>query len=173
MTMKHLSIKQSQVINTDVNTGWDIIGPNFTHIADWSRGVYKSWENESAETKFEDAPAGGRYCDVAGFGKFDEQIIHFNTEKHEISWSATGEKLPSFIIGLQNQITVEEIDDHTCKVTSNITADMKGLRGMILGSVINKNFTKTINGFLTDWKTYAETGHVSDIKQTEIEKQTH
>jgi len=171
--MRNLSIKQSQVINASVDKGWDIIGPNFTHIAEWSRGVYKSWENESVKLKFEDAPVGGRYCDVAGFGKFDEQITHFDKEKHEISWSATGEKLPKFITGLQNELTIEEIDDHTCRVTSTITADMKGIRGMLLGSMINRNFTKTINGFLTDLKTYAETGHVSEKKQDEISKNLH
>ena len=171
--MRHLDIKLTEIVNTDVDTSWDIIGPNFTHIAEWSRGVYKSWENETVDNNFEDAPAGGRYCDVAGFGKFDERITHFDQEKHEISWSANGEKLPKFIIGLQNQLTVEEIDDHTCRVTTNITADMKGLRGMLLGSMISRNFTKTITGFLTDWKTYAETGHVSDKKQREIERNVH
>jgi len=171
--MKSLNIQQSQIINTSVDKGWDIIGPNFTHIADWSRGVYKSWENESAEVKFEDAPTGGRYCNVAGFGKFDERIIRFDKDKHVISWSATGEKLPKFISELHNDIIVEEIDDHTCRVTSTITADMKGIRGLLLGSFINKNFTKTIHGFLSDWKTYAETGHVSEKKQTEIDQNTY
>ena len=168
--MKKIDIKLSIEINASASKAWEIIGPKFLNIADFGRGVYKSWENVSAPKNYRDAPAGGRYCDVAGFGKFDEQIIHFDPKKNEISWSATGEKLPKFIIGLQNALNVKVIDENKCQVTSNITANLKGFRGIILGAVIKKNFTKTLNGFLEDLKIYTETGNVSEVKQKEFDK---
>ena len=168
--MKKLDIKQSLEVNTNASKTWEIIGPNFLNISDWGRGVVKSWESESASKNFENAPAGGRYCEVAGFGKLEEKIIHYNSEKYEISWSAMGEKLPKFVSGLQNEIKVEEIDEHTCNITSNLTANLSGLMGFLLGFMLRKNFTKLIHGFMNDWKTYAETGEVSKTKKSEIEK---
>ena len=165
-----MDIKQSVEVNTNASKAWEVIGPNFLNIADWGRGIKKSWKNDSAEEHFADAPAGGRFCEVTGFGTFDERIIHYNSKKHEISWSATGKKLPKFISGLQNAIKVEEIDSNTCLISSNITANLKGILGFLMGSTIKKNFSKTLYGFLNDWKTYAETGQVSEKKSKELER---
>jgi len=168
--MGKLDIIQSLEIKTNAEKAWEIIGPNFINIGDWGRGIYKSWKNEDAAQDFSDAPSGGRFCDVAGFGKFDERIIHFDATKYEISWSAMGEKLPKFISDLQNELKVEAIDKTSCRITTHITANLSGLKGLLFGSVIKKNFSKTINGFLKDWKAYAETGQVSEAKQREIDR---
>jgi len=168
--MGKLSIKKSIEVKANASKTWELIGPNFLNISDWGRGVLRSWENESAPKHFENAPAGGRYCEVAGFGKLEETIIHYNSGKYEISWSAKGEKLPKFVSGLQNELKVEAIDENTCKVSSNLTANLGGLMGFLLGFVLKKNFNKLIHGFLNDWKTYAETGEVSETKKGEINK---
>jgi hypothetical protein len=168
--MGKLNIKESLEVNANASKAWEIVGPGFVNIADWGRGVNKSWVNESSEKVVDEAPAGGRYCNVSGFGKFDERIIHYVSEKREISWSATGEKLPKFMSGLQNELRVEEVDENSCIIHSNISANLSGLVGFIMGSMIKMKFTKTIKGFLSDWKVYAETGVVSDKKQAEISK---
>lgn len=168
--MAKLDIKQSMELKINASKAWEVVGPNFLNISDWGRGIHKSWKNETAEVNYSDAPAGGRYCDVAGFGTFDERIIHFNAMEREISWSATGEKLPKFLSGLQNALRVVEIDENTCRISSNVTADLGGVMGFLLGSVLKKNFSKTLHGFLKDWKTYAETGQVSETKKRELTK---
>lgn len=94
--MGKLDIKQTLEVQTNASKAWKIIGPNFLNIADWGRGIHKSWNNDTART-FDEAPAGGRFCDVAGFGKFDEKILHFDAERYEITWSARGDKLPKFV----------------------------------------------------------------------------
>lgn len=78
--------------------------------------------------------------------------------------------MPSFLVGLQNALTVEALSENTCRVSSNLTADLKGLRGLLLGAPIKGNFSKLIKGFLKDWKTYSETGEVSETKKREIAK---
>jgi hypothetical protein len=78
--------------------------------------------------------------------------------------------MPGFLVGLQNAFTVVELSENTCRVSSNITADLKGLRGLLLGAPIKSNFSKLINGFLKDLKTYSETGEVSETKKMEIAK---
>jgi hypothetical protein len=166
--MRKVSIKESCEIKTSDEVAWGIVGPNFLQIADWARGVNKSWKNELTPITIDGAPAGGRFCDLGSFGKADEQIIHFNDSLKEISWGAKISKLPKFVTKLQNNLKVEKLNEKTCLVSSNITAELKGLMGLIMGFYMKKNFTKLIKGFLKDWKAYAETGEVSETKKREI-----
>ena len=168
--MKKLNIKQSVEAKTNVANAWEIIGPNFITISFWGRGILKSYNNDSLKPKFDGAPAGGRYCEINGFGKLDEKIIHYSEKDYEISWSAEGEKLPKFVSGLQNEIKIEKIDDNTCRITSHISANLNGLLGLVMGGMIKKNFTKQISAFLNDWKTFAETGDISEAKKREKAK---
>ena len=62
---------------------------------------------------------------------------------------------------------MEKIDEGHCRITSNISADLTGIMGLVMGSYIRKNFTKQIGVFLKDCKTYAETGEVSEAKKRE------
>lgn len=168
--MKKLDIKESIDVNTGAEKAWQIIGPNFLNIADWGRGISKSWKNDSAPATIEGAPAGGRFCDLGKFGIADERILHYSDGQKEITWSAGSEKLPGFLVNLQNALKVETIDENTCRVMSNITADLTGVRGFLLGAPIKSNFTKLLKGFVKDWKTYTETGKVSETKKREMAK---
>ena len=168
--MGKLDIKESIEIKTSAEKAWEIIEPNFLNIADWGRGISKSWNNNSVPATLEGAPAGGRFCDLGKFGIVDERILHYNDVQKEITWSASSEKLPGFLVGLQNELKVVEIDENTCQVTTNITAELTGIRGLLLGVPIKINFTKLLKGFVKDWKTYAETGEVSETKKREIAK---
>ena len=166
--MSRLDIKKNVEVDTNASAAWDIIGPKFIHISNWARGVSKSWDDDSVHKDFENAPTGGRHCEVSGFGRFDEKITHFDGNKHEITWEATGEKIPKFIHGLHNEIKVEELDEKHCRIVSNISADLSGVVGFLLGFFVKMNFSKTLDGFLEDWKVYAETGHVSETKKKEM-----
>ena len=168
--MAKLDIKESIEINAVADKAWEVIGPNFLNIADWGRGINRSWINEKTATTFEGAPAGGRFCDLGKFGIADERILHYNHANKEITWSAGSDKLPSFLKTLQNALKVEIIDDNTSRVSTNITADMTGLGGLFLGGPIRKNFTKLLKGFVKDWKVYTETGETSDTKKREMNK---
>ena len=165
--MGKLDILESIEINTNAEKAWEIIGPNFLNIADWGRGIRKSWNNESTAINIDDAPDGGRFCDLGKFGIADERILHYDKAKKEITWSAQSEKLPGFLKNLQNALKVEIIDEDSCKVTTNITANLTGVGGFILSGAIKKNFNKLLKGFVQDWKIYAETGSVSEAKKRE------
>jgi len=166
--MGKVDIKGLIEINTSAERAWEIIGPNFLNIADWGPGINKSWNNETVSATFEGAPAGGRFCDLGKFGKADERIIHYDQAQKEITWSAKIDKMPSFLVGLQNALKVEGINDNSCRVSTNITADLTGLRGILFSIPLKSNFTKLQKRFLKDWKTYAETGEVSEAKKREM-----
>ena len=116
--MGKLDINQSIEIDTSAEKAWEIIGPNFVNIADWGRGVNKSWNNESVPASLEGAPAGGRFCDLGKFGKADEQILHYNQAQKEITWSAKIDKMPGFLTSLQNALKVEEISENSCRAST-------------------------------------------------------
>ncbi|NRA11986.1 MAG: SRPBCC family protein [Crocinitomicaceae bacterium] len=170
--MKKLNVNHSIEINTSSDKAWDIIGPNFINISVWARGINRSWENKNVSKKYTNAPTGGRFCEVPGLGDLDERIIHFDELKQEISWSAASKKLPAFVSGIQNPLKVENINDSTCRVSSNISANASGIGGLLLGGMMKKNFTKAIHGFMKYLKAYAETGEISDVKKRELAKAT-
>lgn len=170
--MKKLDIKGSIEVKINAEVAWEIIGPNFLNIADWGPGIVKSWNNESVPVAFEGAPAGGRFCDLGKFGKADERILHYDQTQKEITWSAKIDKMPGFLAGLQNALKVEGISENSCLVSTNISANLTGLRGILLGIPLKSNFTKLQKRFLKNWKTYAETGEVSETKKRELAKRS-
>lgn len=166
--MAKLDLKKTVEINASPEKAWEILGPKFLDISKWARSINKSYSYEQAPKNFDDAPAGGRYCEVNGFGKMQEEILHFDKQKHEITWSASGKKIPGFVSGLQNALKVESIGDNTSRVTTHITANLSGIGGFFMGGMMNKQFDKVLNGFLKDLKAYAETGEISETKQREL-----
>ncbi|MEQ9188341.1 MAG: SRPBCC family protein [Cryomorphaceae bacterium] len=168
--MGKVDIRQSIEINVSANKAWEVIGPNFLNIADWGRGVKKSWNNEALKANHDGAPAGGRFCDLGTYGIVEESILHYDRTGREITWSAKSDKLPGFIKNLQNALKVEALDANTCRATTNITADAAGIGGLLMGGMVKKNFSKQLGGFIKDWKSYAETGEASEAKKRELKR---
>ena len=168
--MKNLDIKKSKEISTSADKVWEILGPNFLSISQWGTGILSSVNNPEAKVKFEKAPAGGRFCEVKGFGEFEELILHYSHEEKEITWSADSPKIPSFVKGLQNAFKIEKVNEDKCIISSNLTADLTGIMGFLLGGKLKSSFEKTIEIFLSDIQIYAETGEVSPRKQREKRK---
>lgn len=168
--MGKIYIKESIEINASASKAWEIIGPNFLNIGDWGRGVNKSWRNDNIPISFKGAPAGGRFCDLGKFGIAEERIEHYDAEKKEIAWSATIDKMPGFLKNLQNNLTVDALSGDTCRITSNITGELKGIGGFFMGGLLKKNFAKQLRGFVKDWKEYAESGQVSQAKKRELSR---
>lgn len=168
--MKKLDIKLSKEINASADKVWEILGPNFLSISEWGTGILTSVNNPQADIQFEKAPAGGRFCEVKGFGKFEELILHYSHTDKEITWSADSPKIPAFVKGLQNAFKIDDLGPNKSKISSNLTADLTGIMGSLLGGKLKSNFEKTIHVFLSDIKIYAETGKVSPRKERELSK---
>ncbi len=45
---------------------------------------------------------------------------------------------------------------------------LNGITGLPAGTLLKRNFTKQITGFLKDWKIYSETGDISDTTKSEV-----
>lgn len=168
--MRKLDVKVSREINATAEQVWQILGPNFLTISEWGGGILSSVNNPEMKIVFDGAPAGGRICNVKGFGDFHEKILHYSDAKREITWSADSPKIPGFVSGLQNAFQIKDTGHGKSIITSNLTSDLKGFRAWLLGGVMKKNFSKTIEAFLSDLAVYAETGEVSAKKKRELER---
>jgi hypothetical protein len=169
--MAQLRIQKSLKIRSNASKAWEIIGPNFLTISEWGSGIRRSWNNPDLAPKFENAPAGGRFCELTDLGTFDERILHFDQDKYEITWSAEGEKLPKFIFNLKNEISIRKLDEEHCVLHSTLSANLRGIKGLLLESMLKKTFSKQIDVFLMDWQNYAETGEISPGKKREKSKE--
>jgi acylphosphatase len=165
--MGKISVEHTVEINSPASKTWTIVGPGFINIAAWGSAILKSWENETITTRINNAPVGGRLCEVKGFGTMDEQIIHYDAAKMEMGWSAFTPKLPGFVKNLKNEVKVEAHGDNGSRATMCISADLSGIGGFLMSSFLKMNFGKTLQGLLRDLKAYAETGVVSDLKKRE------
>ena len=171
--MTKMAIKTSTTINASADRVWEIIAKDFLNISKWARDVNASYDNFSTLKAPEGAPAAGRFCDVSGFGKVDEHIIRYDNQKREITWTASADKMPGFVQDLQNAWSVEQIDDSTSQVISQLSANLTGILGTMMYPLMKMNFSKLVKGFIEDLTSYSVTGNVSQTKKKQLEKLEH
>lgn len=165
-----MAIKNSFTINTSADRVWQVIAKEFLDISKWARDVNASYDSFSKTTIPEGAPAAGRFCEVSGFGKVDELIIHFDDKNKELTWTASADKMPGFVTNLQNAWTIKEIDSNKSLVTSQLSADLSGILGTIMYPLMKMNFSKLVKGFIEDFTIYSETGNISETKKKQLDK---
>lgn len=168
--MRLIQLKASKEAYTSAERAWNIIGPQFLNIADWSRGIHRSWENEKVPNNIDGAPAGGRYTFLGQYGTADERIMHYDSKNMEITWSARLSFLPNFVSSIGHALKVREIDNNLCLLNNIITVEANSYAALILKKRFEKQFRDGIDKFLIDWATYAETGEVSAAKELELNK---
>jgi hypothetical protein len=168
--MGKIDVKRETTIDATVEELWQILSGAFTDVATWASPVNWSKPNPQATEVLDGAPTGGRICDVPGFGLTDERIIRFDAESHTIGYNVTAEKIPGFVSNVQNIWTLREAVPEAVHVSSNLTADVRGIRGLFLGRTMKSQFGKTIDRSIEDLRVYAETGEVSEHKRRRDEK---
>lgn len=168
--MQVIHLKATQEAYTSADNAWEIIGPRFLHIADWSRGIYRSWNNEKLTADIPGAPAGGRYTFLGQYGTADERIVHYDDNKMEVTWSARLNFLPNFVKSIKHALKVREIDDNLCLLTNIVTVEASSITALLLKKQFEREFRNGIDKFLIDWKIYAETGEVSEEKKLDSKK---
>ncbi len=168
--MGRIDVKRESTIDATVEELWQILSSAFTDVGTWASGVNWSKPNPQATQVLDGAPTGGRICDVPGFGQTDERIIRFDLQSHTIGYSATSEKLPGFVSNLQNIWNIREAGPEAARVSSNLSADVRGIRGVVMGPMMKSRFGKAVDRFIEDLRVYAETGDVSEHKRRRQEK---
>ena len=168
--MGKIEVKTEATIHATVEELWQILSGGFTDVETWASLVTWSEPNPQATEVLDGAPTGGRLCDVPGFGRTDERIIRFDVESHTIGYNVTAEKIPGFVSNLQNIWNLREAGPEAARVSSNLTADVRGIRGVVMGPMMKSRFGKAVDRSIEDLRVYAETGEVSEHKRRRQEK---
>lgn len=161
--------KTSGIINVDAYKIWEIIGPGFNDVSNWSRAVDHA--TTSGKPAFEGASCSNRACDLnaSGFNKISETIIEYSESQYKLGYTVD-EGLPGFVLYMANHWQVIKVGPNQSKLQMNITARMKPLIGFLMGGMFRKNINKVLEEIIEDLKIYAETGKISEAKRKRIEQ---
>ena len=168
--MGKIDIRRDTTIDLTVEELWRILSDGFSDVGSWASLVNWSKPNPEAIDTLDGAPTGGRICDVPGFGLTDERIIRFDVESHTIGYGVIAEKIPGFVSNVQNIWSLREAGPEATRVSLNLTADVRGIRGIVMGPMMKSRFGKAIDRSIEDLRVYAETGDVSDHKRRRQDK---
>jgi hypothetical protein len=168
--MGKIEVKRESTIDATVEELWQVLSGGYTDVGSWASLVNWSKPNPEAIEILDGAPTGGRICDVPGFGRTDERIIRFDVESHTIGYSVIAEKIPGFVSNVQNIWSLREAGPEATRVSSNLTADVRGIRGVVMGPMMKSRFGKAVDRSTEDLRVYAETGDVSEHKRRRHDK---
>ena len=163
-----LSIKKRFTVDASPDRIWSIMIDDFEGVAHWVSGLDWSGPNAKA-TAYPDGTAGGRVCDVPGFGLTDERLVKYDPEKRTFAYSVEAEKIPSFVQNLTNTWRLTPVGSST-QVDMHLTADVGGPLGAMMKPMMRRKFLKTLADIEADLTAYAETGRVSEEKAKELAK---
>ncbi|ABD54470.1 SRPBCC family protein [Jannaschia sp. CCS1] len=151
----------TRTIDAPLDKVWDIVGPNYTSAGDWASSVYVSGAR-AGTPKVASAPAAGRVCETS-LGPFTETIEAYDADRHTVSYSAGGEKMPGFMKGLRNTWNLTQSGNGT-KASMTLRADIAFPMNILMGWMMKMQFKKALNETIDDLKVYAETGRPSPRK---------
>jgi hypothetical protein len=159
--MGTISIERTESFEASADRLWQILADEFTNVASWASSIDHSKANADAMNHIDGAPAGGRVCEIPGFGVTDERFIRFDAENKSFAYSVKAGKMPGFVRDFQSAWSVEAIGPHQARVTFTVSANTAGILGALMGPMMKKRFAGSAKTIMGDLKIYAETGHPS------------
>ena len=161
-----MNIQKEILVNKPASEVWEVLGTQFQDAYKWARGLDHSQGH--GEAAFDGASCSNRTCEVPGFGKIQEVIKKFDSEKYILAYEVTY-GFPDFITSAVNTWKLTAQGFNT-KVEMNMEMQTKGIKGAIMGPMMKMNLNKMISGVLSDLKTYVEKGAPSEYKMKELAK---
>ncbi|MEM9516890.1 MAG: SRPBCC family protein [Actinomycetota bacterium] len=163
-------ITKQFTIEAPVERVWSILADDFENVYDWATGLESSAPHPEAP-RHADGTAGGRVCQVPGFGFTDERVVAYQPDQHVIAYSVEAEKIPGFVQNMTNRWTLQPAEDGSTVASMRLTADISGPLGAIMKPMMRRRFEKLLSAVTTDLAVYAETGTVSSGKAKELAAQ--
>ena len=164
-----LEVTKKFTVDADADELFTKLTTEFTDVGKWVSGITHSDHNPKYGP-VADGVAGGRICQVDGFGAIDEQLVQYEPSSRTFAYSAEAEKIPGFVHDLRNQWTLTPTPGGRTDVRMRLTADVTGPLGAVMKPMMRRKFSKTLDAVGEDLKAYAERGTISDRKAKELAK---
>ena len=162
-----MSIEKEIIINAPIETVWSVVGDQFGSVSDWVSSIVNS-EGTGPKT-LSGAPCTGRVCQTT-MGEFKETITHFDPERYEVAYSATGDKIPFFVQALGNRWELMPQGPKSTKVRMTMTLRMAMPFNILPGALMKLKFAQVGQDVLEELKVFTETGRPHTRKQKQINK---
>ncbi len=163
--MTSIDIGHTATIAATADELWRVLGEEFAEVGRWASAVDTSAAITGEGRAGPDPAAAGRTCQVAGFGETEETLVLFDRQHRRLAYTATAQRIPSFVRGLRNEWSIDEIDPGTSEVTSHVTAEVTGILGVVIAPLLRRKLSSTLRTSLEDLRAYAENGLVSEAKR--------
>lgn len=143
------SVNVSRTIPAPQSAVWAVLA-DFPNIADWNTGVAKSHATGEAVA----GVGATRHCDLAQMGAtLEETIREWQPEDRLVITIDSATRVPIKSATATFELTA---DGDSTKVVMIYDYDTKyGVVGRLMGSMMDKQFTKGFEGFLADLDTAA------------------
>ncbi len=162
-----LEVTKQFTIDADPSELFTKLTTEFTEVSGWVTGITHSAPNPKYGPTAEGV-AGGRVCQVEGFGTIDEELVQYDPATRQFAYTAEAEKIPGFVKELKNQWTISPTSGDRSIVRMRLTANVTGPLGAIMKPMMRRKFDKTLDGIGDDLKAYAERGTISAAKAKEL-----
>jgi hypothetical protein len=161
-----LEITKQFSIDANADELFTKLTSEFTDVSSWVSGIQQSALNPKYAAKA-DGVAGGRVCQVDGFGAIDEELVRYEPSTRTFAYTAEAEKIPGFVNDLKNTWTVVPAGDGRATVKMRLTADVRGPLGAIMRPMMRRKFDKALDAIGDDLVAYAQ-GTISARKAKEL-----
>ena len=94
--MGAITIDKTDTINASAERVWEILSDEFADVGSWASVVDHSQAHTKAAAPA-GATAGGRTCEVPGFGFTDERFTRYDEANKTFSFSVEAEKIPGLL----------------------------------------------------------------------------
>jgi len=151
-----IEVKINGTVDKPIQDLWNVTVQDFDKVGLWATGVFKSYKGENHD----------RICETS-FGKLYENMVVKDEQNHHIEVDAKG--FPFFVTKATGHWTFNKITDSKTEFVFGIKLDTMPVIGSLMGLMMKPKLNKALQGTANDYKTYLETGKVSDVKQREID----
>jgi hypothetical protein len=142
-------VKQA-TIDAPADRVWQILGPEFNEISNWSSFVEVSQQDPDL------ADGEGRVCEVQGMGDVREVLYEYDEDQQKLGFTVDSPKNPFFIQEAKNTWRVEPIGDDQSLVHIGVDVKMAPVFKQLMSGRMRKMMEKRADVIILDLKNYAE-----------------
>jgi len=156
----NLTIDKETIIDADIETTWQILGPQYLDVGLWATVV----NHTHVTGTFNGNIPASRTCETK-MGTLTETVLEYSKKDHKLSYSLVG--MPKMVRYGQSTWILTPIDNNTTKVNMIMDAEVGGVLGFLMKPMMKIQMNGFMKKTVEEFKYYVENGvaHPRKVKQ--------